>query len=954
MHLSDTASSPFEIITKDPMQVHHCKLANGLSLYFSINKDEPRIATEIAVRAGSKHDPATSTGLAHYFEHMMFKGTDRMGTLDWIQEKGLLDQIQDLYERHRNTRDTDQKRALYLEIDRVSAEAAKFATANEYDKLLGAMGAKGTNAYTWVEQTVYLNDIPSNELERWFKIESERFRRPVLRLFHTELETVFEEFNISQDKDFRKVSKAMMETLMPSHPYGTQTTLGSGDDLKNPSQTAIYQFFDEHYIPNNMAITICGDFDVHEAKALAEQYFGGYVAKPIPPFSFEQQPEFEVRQERTVYGEENEWVELAWRVPGAGHADHAALTLLSMVLYNEVAGLIDTNLVQSQKVLSSYAYLRTHADYSMLILYGKPREGQSLEEVEQLLLEQLDLIHKGHFESWILEGAAKMFKVGELNRLNSNTHRAAAITTMFVLGRPWEEMVSFLQKITQLTTSDITLVGKKWLRTNNFVAIQKRSGKDPNVIKVEKPPITPVQVNRDEVSGFAKNILAMQTGDVMPQFPDFKQVIRTTNLQKGIKLHVVTEPNEKLGKLEWVLPVGKLFDARLTLVKNYLKYLGTDKLSAAAVNQEFFRLGVTFEIEVSDKYTIFNISGLDESLPEAAKLLAHFLQNALPDQTAFQNMMADIFTRRQNNKKSKDTILSSGLKPYAMYGSAANQKFVLSEQALKAMVPQDLMDLFHQIITIEHELHYYGPRSPQSAKKMVKNAWQPSAELTRRPKVVYLKELETRKNSVLFVHFPMVQVEIMQISKGTPRLNKEEYLMERWFNNYFGTSMSSVVFQEIREARAMAYQTYAVAQSPGRRDKAHYFYTFVGTQPDKMAEAISVMTGLVENMPVNADLIEQARQNTIKVLNANRLPQRNAFWRNRTVQDAGWKSEPLKAVLDFTKEAGQRELEAYHAKYIKGRKYTWVIMGDKANIDFKVLRQLGKVHELSVEDVLGY
>ena len=254
-------SKPVFITTPgDPIHVHTYTLGNGLRLFLSINKEEPRIYTEIAVRAGSKHDPADTTGLAHYFEHMMFKGTDRLGSLDWEKEKPLLDKIEQGFEEHRAEKDPARKKELYAEIDRLSFEAAKFAAANEYDKLVSAMGAKGTNAYTWVEQTVYVNDIPTNELERWFQLESERFRRPVLRLFHTELETVFEEYNISQDKDFRKVMKAVQEVLTPTHPYGTQTTLGRGEDLKNPSQTNIYQFFDRYYVPNNMAMVLCGDF----------------------------------------------------------------------------------------------------------------------------------------------------------------------------------------------------------------------------------------------------------------------------------------------------------------------------------------------------------------------------------------------------------------------------------------------------------------------------------------------------------------------------------------------------------------------------------------------------------------------------------------------------------------------------------------------------------------------
>ncbi len=955
MHLADTPSHPeFEVIEHDPMKVHQCTLANGLKLFFSVNTDEPRIATEIAVRAGSKHDPAISTGLAHYFEHMMFKGTDRMGTLNWEEEKKLLDQIEALYEQHRATTDPDEKRKLYLKIDEVSALAAKYATANEYDKLLGAMGAKGTNAYTWVEQTVYLNDIPSNELERWFQVESERFRRPVLRLFHTELETVFEEFNISQDKDFRKVSKVMMETLMPTHPYGMQTTLGKGEDLKNPSQKAIYKFFEEHYVPNNMAITLCGDFNVYTAKTLAEKYFGGYQPKPVPPFCFEPQPELMGRQERIVYGEETEWIELGWRLPGAGHKDQPALTLLSMILYNEVAGLIDSELVQSQKLLSAYAYVRVHEDYSLLVLYGKPREGQSLEQVEELLLEQLKRIQSGQFEQWLLEGSAKMFQVEELKRLRNNSHRAHAITTMFILGRPWSEMVSYLDTLSRLTKEDVMAAAKKWARLDQYVAVKKLHGPDPTVLKVEKPPITPVEVNRDGVSEFAKSIFDQHSPDIQPEWPDFGQRIRSSRLSDGLKLHVVQDPDEKLGTLEWVWPVGKLYQNQLPLLQSYLNYLGTSTYTGAQLRQEFFRLGVQMEVRVSDTHTILRISGLDQSLPEATRLVQHFLQDVQPDKDAFANLIADVRTSRANSKKNKDYILRSGLKPYALYGKEAIRRFVISNQTLSQLTPEHLLKLLADLTRMQHDIHYHGPRTLRSAKKMLADYAATRPKLSSKPKVAPLKELPTKNNKVFFVHFPMVQVELLQVSKGSPRFNREEYLMERWFNNYFGTSMSSVVFQEIREARAMAYQTYAMTASPVYKNQAHYFYTFVGTQPDKMAEAIAVMSQLVEHMPFNPELVEQARINTIKVLQANRLPLANTWWRYHAIKNQGWKTEPLMQVLHFTQTAKPESLLAYHQKYIKGRKATLVVLGDRNHVDMKSLRKVGKVVTLSIEDVLGY
>ena len=214
----------YETVTNDPLKMRLYTLENGLKVYLSVNKDEPRLQTCIAVKAGSTYDPAETTGLAHYLEHMLFKGTDMVGTLDWQKESALLEVISELYEKHRMTDDAEEKIAIYKEIDSVSTEASKYAIANEFDKMVSAIGAKGTNAFTSNEQTVYINDIPSNELEKWVKLESERMSKLVLRLFHTELESVYEEFNRGQDNDSRKMYHSLLQNLFPN--VGVSRLLG--------------------------------------------------------------------------------------------------------------------------------------------------------------------------------------------------------------------------------------------------------------------------------------------------------------------------------------------------------------------------------------------------------------------------------------------------------------------------------------------------------------------------------------------------------------------------------------------------------------------------------------------------------------------------------------------------------------------------------------------------------
>lgn len=946
----------FQSVTGDPIQVQMHTLANGLRLFLSVNPDEPRVYTEIAVRAGSKHDPADTTGLAHYFEHMMFKGTDRLGSLDWPQEKALLDQIELKFEAHRKEQDPAQKAVLYAEIDRLSFEAARFAAANEYDKLVSAIGAKDTNAYTWVEQTVYVNDIPSNELERWFALESERFRRPILRLFHTELETVFEEYNISQDRDFRKTLKAMQEVLTPTHPYGTQTTLGRGEDLKNPSQTNIYQFFDRYYVPNNIAIVMVGDFNPEQAVHLAERYFGQFQAKPLPAFSFEPQPPLSARTRRDVYGQETSWIEMAWRFDGARSEEALILPMIAGILHNYQAGLFDLNITQQQRLLEAFAYPRVMEDFSSLILHAKPREGQSLEEVEQILLEQIENLQKGNFEDWLPAAVLKDLKLSETKEFEKNQGRANAISNAYILGIDWTEMVQRWKKLEKITKTDIVAFAQKLVRTDNYGIVFKHHGEDKSVMKVDKPPITPIEVNRSDMSGFAQHFLEQTSADIEPQFVDFKELIKTSAVFKNLKLRAVHNKATQLFRLYYAFDMGRLSDRKLGLAASYLSFLGTSHYTASEMQQAFYRLGVHFSTTCHDDHFYLTLTGLQESLEEGVRLMEHLLADMQPNPDALQNLVADILLRRENNKKDKRTILMKGMASYAKYGSVSPfTDKMTKEQLSDPHLAVELIELLKGLTGYKHEIFYCGPQTPRTVANILKRHHPVSATAKTPVPPKKYPEIGTKKDKVYFVHFPMVQVEMLLLSKGTPKFNLGEYVFSEWYNQYFGYGLSSIVFQDIRESKALAYSAYAVAANPARKNRAHFLQSYIGTQPDKLHEAVEAFQTILETMPVSLPQMENARQSVLKQIASGRIKKADLYWTWRANRDKGFPNHDLRADIYRTLEkADAADLIHFQQKHVKGRKYTWLILGDRDRIDFKFLKKIGKVQELTLEEIFGY
>ena len=439
----------YESVANDPLNARVYTLDNGMKVYLSSYKEAPRVQTSIVVKAGSKNDPADATGLAHYLEHMLFKGTDKFGSLDYEKEKILLEKIENLYEEYRgiSMADTNKRDLIWNQIDSISGEAAKLCIANEYDKMLSGIGAKGTNAYTSNERTVYINDIPSNQIETWLEIEAERFRMPIFRLFHTELETVYEEKNRALDSDGSKMFEALMTGLFPNHQYGTQTTIGTINHLKNPSLKEIRKYYNKYYVPNNMALCMSGDFDYDEVINLVNKHFGSFERKEDPKFNVISEEKINEPKIIDVYGPEAERLYVGYRLNGADSEDANLLRMVDMVLSNTSAGLIDINVNQAQKAVGAGCFPYILNDYSIHGFYASPTSGQSLEDVKDVLISQLDEIKRGNFPDWILDAIISDLKLEQIKKYESNNGRTDDFVDAFILDKSWEKYSSFLGMI---------------------------------------------------------------------------------------------------------------------------------------------------------------------------------------------------------------------------------------------------------------------------------------------------------------------------------------------------------------------------------------------------------------------------------------------------------------------------------------------------------------------------
>ena len=941
----------YEEVIGDPLKARIYTLENGLKVYLTSYDDAPRIQTNIAVRAGSKNDPENATGLAHYLEHMLFKGTDVFGSLDFNKEGPLIEEIEALYEQYRTVAmtDTANRERIYRKIDSISAEAAKYAIANEYDKMALGIGAKGTNAYTSFEKTVYINDIPSNQLENWLKLESERFRYPVFRLFHTELEAVYEEKN--RDSDGSKLFESLFDGLFPNHQYGQQTTIGTVEHLKNPSLKEIRAYFNKYYVPNNMAICLSGDFDYDETIRLIQKYWSKFERKEDPIFNVYKESPIKKTVIKEVFGPEAESLFVGFRFEGANSNDSKILTMIDMVLANSTAGLIDLNLNQTQKIISGGSFPYVLKDYSMHTLYGSPKQGQTLEEVRALLLNQIEEIKDGNFEQWLVDAIISDLKLNQIKKFESNSGRANEFVEAFILDISWEDYNKEISDLESITKQDIIDFAKENYN-ENYVVTYKRNGIDKTSVKVDKPDITPVQLNRVDQSDFLIKLLTEEVEDINPVFLDFDEIIEKTNIGELPLIYKKNTENNRF-RLSYIFDIGTNHDNKLKFAVDYLKFLGTSEISPSRKQEEFYRLGCDLSMSSSSDKTRITLSGLANKFDESIMFFENFLANVIADEEALIALKSNKIKERADAKLNKQTILFKALVNYAKYGPTSSYTNVLSTEDISNLTSKDLLKSINDLILYKHRISYYGPENISDLKIKLENIHFNKSDLNPLPKKKEYKELDLQKPIVYVVDYDMKQAEVIMLSKGS-KLNMSEFSKIKFHNEYFGGGMSSIVFQELRESKALAYSVYSTYTIPKDTNSSHYLMSYIGTQVDKLSEAMSGMSELLDEMPKAETNMNNAKEAIIQRIRTERLTKSKVLSEYEKAQEQGVNYDMRTDLYNQVQAFNVDSLNDFHNSHIANRNRVVMVLGAKSDLDLSVLKEYGEIKHLTLEEVFGY
>ncbi len=813
-------------------------LSNGMTLIVARDNSMPRVTMMTAVKAGSIDEPVNATGLAHYLEHMLFKGTDRISALNYAGEAPLLEKITELYEARRQSPDPAEQERIYLTIDKLSGEAAEFSCADEYTSLLQSIGAADINAFTSYDVTAYHCDIPVNALEKFFILEAERFSSPVFRRFHTELETVYEEFNRMQDSDERRFVNAAMQSVFSGTPYA-RPIIGQPDDLKFPSLLELQNFYRRAYTPGNMILIAAGDVEYEQVRELAEKHFCSRLpavdAEPLPPTTL--QP-FTGGGDIVVSGPGEEMVLLAYRFPNDRETVKKLTFFDAQLCYREI-GRLD-RLTRSGKVLSAGSYVSVFRDAAVFICHATPVEGATVDETAELLRQEINAVAAGDYPEWMPAAIADNLYYDNAKNLEKRYTAAAMLLRAEIQSTSLDMVFADFDDIRNISRDDFKEFAADTILAVRPAVVRKiKVEGTPETVRVPKPPVTPVPLNSDSTSEYAVEFASKPLPhEKEPEFIELKTVFGTAENSMGRTVKSLPNNRDKRFSIRFRWTSGNAAIPEAGTAVAYWQKLGINGdtlLSPDEVKLEWFKRGCHFSASANRDSIEIRIEGLQHNFERAMELLADAVHNPAANRETLDILIKTTLNDRNNNRTRPDSV-SEALWNYAIYGKDNPVKNLISSQALQQLDAAELARLPRKLFDAPCTVMVYGLEDAEAVLELIDRYFPVPEVPVILPENKRYKTVDYPGNDILAVDFPGAQFRVSRIRKGG-RFDTGKILYEDIYNDF----IYRTAYNYLREARALGYVAGSYIVKPAYAWQEALVVTRVDCQADKLAEAMEAV-----------------------------------------------------------------------------------------------------------------
>ena len=934
------------------LKVKEYRLENGLTVWLNEDHSQPKVFGAVVVKAGAKDCP--NTGIAHYFEHMMFKGTDRIGTLDYESEKVLLDSIAMKYDELAMTEDTAARARLQKEINELSIRSSEYVIPNEFNRLINRFGGSGLNAATSYDATIYFNTFSPQYMVQWAEINSERLINPVFRLFQSELETVYEEKNMYGDFIGGQVMDTLMARYFGPHPYA-YPIIGSTKNLKNPRLTEMHKFFEDYYVASNMALILSGDFDAQQVMPILEKAFSRIRSGNAPKQEKVMLPPFNGRETMKVKFPIPfiKAMGLGFRGVSANHEDQVALNIAVNLLNNaNGTGYLDKLMVE-HKLMGALAINESMNEAGILAVAIMPKLLiQSYSSAEKMVWDEINRVKNGDFSDEMFNSLKLEQKRQYASSLENIDSRATIMMNLFSQGKSWNDYLNEVARIESITKEDVVRVAQKYF-SNNYLCVTKSTGKYPKD-NLPKPAFSPVVPrNADASSSYAKQLEKIPEQQVAPRIIDFEKDVKTSKLTPLVTLYTTPNPLNDIFTLNISYGIGALEQPELMQLTNYLQLLGTESLSFEQFRSRLQSIGSTLAFDVTPDAFVMKVTGFDNHIDETMELVGDFIRHAKADDKKLRQIVDDAKVSEKAFFKSGDNV-ASALLEQVKYGDQSRYLRKLSLSQIKKLKGKDMLAIYDKVRSVQCDLHYCGTLPVEKVIGTIRQHL-PLERTTVASNSPYYRELKQYdRPTVFFIDMPdMAQSIVYGYVKGDPVDDKASRHASRLFSVYFGGDMSSLMFQEIREFRSFAYRTSGRYQLPNHAHKgtAGSFTAMLSTQSDKTLDALGVLDSLIREMPLKPERMEAVKQTLVNRINNDYPPFRNLSEKVASARMEGFDRDPAEEFLRDIATMDMQDISRFYREQISGRPVVYVIAGNRKHNDMKKLAEYGTIIKVKKKDI---
>jgi zinc protease len=926
-------------------------LENGFTVYLNEDKTANEVYGAVVVKAGSKNDPADVTGIAHYLEHLMFKGTTDMGTTDYQKEKPYLDSITIYYDLLDKTKDEPGRKKIQQLINNQSVQASKYGLPTEFDKLLNSLGGSRSNAFTQEDMTFFISKFPADQVEKWLELFSHRFQNPVFRSFQSELEVIYEEKNRSLDDFQTSLSEEMFKHLFKYHPYGTQTVLGTTEHLKNPSLTKMYDFFSRYYIASNMALVLCGNYDTEKTLPVIREKFSQLRTGKVLQVPKSPETVFSKKEVLKVRWTPVKVTVLGYKTSPDLHPDKAALEVFTNLLFNgDGTGKID-KLQHASKFMSTGCYNISLNDDGAVIFFIVPKfPGQSFNAAEKLFFDEIGKIKNGDVSEKDLKIAKLALYRQRQQDLESLDSRTFSIVQTFGEGSTWQEFLKYDKHIEEITREDVISVAKKYFGDNYF-AIHSKMG-FPKKETINKPGFKPVTTDQKGESSYAKKFKHSLANTTPPKFLDFETDTKLIQLNESNQLYVTVNPVNDIFTLKVTYSVGKDSIKNLDLTSRLFTSFHTEEIPLDSLKEKVAVLGLKYSSECDAQRFSIMFTGLRQNLQKSLLLINKIINECEVDEDAVKSLQNEIISERKISEKEPGEG-GKALYEYARLGRTSSFLARLSSQQLKKLTAGELLAAYKNAITVNAVWHYVGTESSDNIKQLL------SANLTlannKKEMPLTVKPNSTVPANVIYLldDKKAVQSQIYFI------VNSSEYISSSRldatfsaFNQYMAGVKTGLMFQEIREYRSLAYGVQGGFVTPQINNYPAYFRAVMSCQADKTNETIETMYGLIHNMPQHPERMDEIIS-LLKNSETSKYPGfRSISSTIENLRERGYTSDPLKEEFSMYDVLTFNDIMDFYTTWIKNKPVIITIYGNKSKMDLSQLAKYGKIVKLKKKDII--